>query len=177
MNLGVRDLFAVAFSLAITSLPVSRAAAADAPPSDAALARCPASVPFPNGVAVIKAVRVYTAANGESDFETLTFTGEGKAYFKPGEIFTHNDLGASAKVQFVSGPPNVILKPHTAPREYFLTIQGSSVIVLPSGKEYDVKPGTLVLFDDETSKTGHGGRTGPCGYVAINFWPAPAAKP
>jgi hypothetical protein len=161
----------VAFAL---SLAVS-ARAEDTPPAAGKLAQCPAILPFPDGIAVIKGVRVYTAANGESAFEPLTFTGEGKAYFKPGEIFTHNDLGASQKVQFISGPANVVLKPHTAPPEYFLTLQGSSVIVLPSGQEYAVNPGTLVFFDDSTSKTGHGGRTGPCGYVALNFWPAPPA--
>ena len=174
MNLPVRTLAAVSVGLGIALSAIIPGAAETPASTDTALSHCPASVPFPNGISIIKAVRVFTAANGESDFETITYTGEGKAYFKPGEIFTHNDLGASAKVQFVSGPPNVILKPHKAPREYFLTIQGSSVIVLPSGKEYVVNPGTLVLFDDETSKTGHGGRTGPCGYVAINFWPAPA---
>ena len=164
-------------ALLCASPAASQVAAAQAVPAPSPLAQCPASVPFPNGVQVVKAVRVYTAANGESAFETVTYTGEGKAYFKPGEIFTHNDLGPAAKVQLISGPGNVLLKPHTGPRELFLIIQGSSTIVLPSGQESAVTPGTLVFFDDATSKTGHGGRTGPCGYVAINIVPEPPAKP
>ena len=176
MSRSAKALTAVAIAAGLVLGCGQPAGAAPPAPTDPALAKCPASVPFPKGVSVIKAVRVYTAADGESDFQTVTFTGEGKAYFKPGEIFTHTDLGASAKVQFVSGPPNVILKPHKAPREMFLTIQGSSEIVLPSGKTYPVRPGTLVIFDDATSKSGHGGRTGPCGYVAINILPAPDAK-
>lgn len=155
--------------------------AADATPAalqSASSADCPAAAPFPNGAQVIRGVRVYTAANGESDFETLTYTGEGKAYFKPGEIFTHNDLGPAAKVQVISGPANVQFKPHTGPRELFLIVQGSSTIVLPNGKAYALTPGTVAFFDDATSKTGHGGRSGPCGYVAINIVPPEAgAKP
>ena len=154
-------------------------AAESAPASAGKLGECPAATPFPTGIEVVKAVRVYTAASGDSAFETVTFTGEGKAYFKPGEVFTHIDLGAAKKVQFVSGPAGAVLKPHATPyKELFLTIQGSSTIVLPSGQEYAVNPGTLVIFDDVGSKTGHGGRTGPCGYVAINIIPAdPVAKP
>ena len=77
--------------------------------SGATLARCPASLPFPNGVEVLKAIRVYKAANGESAFETVEFKGESKAYFKPGELFTHNLLANAAKIQIVSGPANAVL--------------------------------------------------------------------
>ena len=155
----------------------SNATAADAPLASAGnLATCPAAVPFSNGIEIVKAIRVYTAANGESAFEDVTFKGEGKAYFKPGEIFTHTELGGAKKVQLISGPANVILKPHPTPyKEMFLTIQGSSAIVLPNGEKRDLTPGALVIFDDATSKTGHGGTTGPCGYVAINVVPADEA--
>ena len=136
---------------------------------------CPAAVPFPAGIEMIKAVRVYTAADGESAFEELSFKGEGKAYFKPGELFFHNEFGDAQKVQLVSGPPNIILGPHPTPyREMFLTIQGQSSVVLPNGQSRDLTPGSLVIFDDATSKTGHGGRTGPCGYIAFNIVPADA---
>jgi len=146
---------------------------ASAPPvataGASALAACPAAVPFPNGVEVLKAIRVYKAANGESAFETVQFKGESKAYFKAGELFSHNLLANAAKVQIISGPANVVLPYHAPPgKEIFLTIQGSSTVVLPNGQEQAVVPGTLVIFDDGGSKTGHAGRTGPCGYVAVN---------
>jgi len=117
----------------------------------------------------MKAIRVYKAANGESAFETVEFKGESKAYFKAGELFAHNLLANAARVQIISGPANVVLPYHAPPgKEIFLTIQGSSTIVLPNGMEQAVVPGTLVIFQDGGSKTGHAGRTGPCGYVAVN---------
>jgi hypothetical protein len=145
-----------------TAVPVS--------PASGTLASCPAAVPFPNGVEVVKAIRVYRAAAGESAFETVEFKGESKAYFKPGELFSHTLLANAAQVQIISGPANVVL-PYHAPKgkEIFLTIQGSSTLVLPNGQEQAVLPGTLVIFQDGGSKTGHAGRTGPCGYVAINI--------
>ncbi len=42
-----------------------------------------------------------------------------------------------------------------------------SIGVVPDGQEQAVTPGTVVIFEDGGSKTGHAGRTGPCGYVAI----------
>lgn len=154
-------------------------ASASAAASDAPVAACSAAPPFPNGIQVVTALHVFTAANGESAFEDVTFNGYGKAYFKPGEMFFHTELGGAKKVQFVSGPANAVMPPHPTPyKEMFLTIQGSSAVVLPNGQERALTPGSLVIFDDAGSKTGHGGRTGPCGYVAINIVPADnAPKP
>ena len=162
----------VALGLGVTTGCAAETPAATPPaatPNGSALAGCPAAVPFPNGVEVLKAIRVYRAANGESAFETVQFKGESKAYFKAGELFSHNLLANAAKVQIISGPPNVVLPYHApAGKEIFLTIQGSSTVVLPNGQEQAVLPGTLVIFDDGGSKTGHGGRTGSCGYVAVS---------
>jgi hypothetical protein len=156
----------------IAGLAIGAAGAALAQPS-----ACQASLPFPGGVAVVKALRVYTTPSGESDVETVDFNGESKAYFKPGELFTHTNLGGAEKVQLVSGPADVVLPPHPTPyREMFLTLQGSSTVVLKDGREFPVGPGTLVIFDDKTSRSGHAGRTGPCGYVALNIVPT-APKP
>jgi hypothetical protein len=137
---------------------------------------CPPAVPFPNGVEVFKAVRVYTAANGESAFEDVTYKGSSKAYFKPGELFAHVNFGAASKVQLVAGPPNVTLAPHPSPyKEVFMTLQGESAVILPSGAKLALTPGVMVIMDDMGSKTGHGGSTGPCGYVALNIVPPPAS--
>jgi len=137
---------------------------------------CLPAVPFPNGVEVFKAVRVYTAANGESAFEDVTYKGQSKAYFKPGELFGHVNFGPASKVQLVSGPANVTLAPHPSPyTEIFMTLQGESAVILPSGAKLELKPGVMVIMDDMGSKTGHGGSTGPCGYVALNIVPPPAS--
>jgi hypothetical protein len=137
---------------------------------------CTPAVPFPKGVEIVKAVRVFTAANGESAFETLTFKGASKAYFRPGELFAHVNFGPASKVQLVAGPPNVTLAPHPSPyKEMFMTLQGLSTVVLPSGDRLEMGPGVMVIFDDMTSKTGHGGLTGPCGYVALNIVPPPGS--
>ncbi len=137
---------------------------------------CPPALPFPNGVEVFKAVRVYTAANGESAFEDVTFKGASKAYFKPGELFAHVNFGPATKVQLVAGPPNVKLASHPSPyKEIFMTLQGESAVILPSGAKLALTPGVMVIMDDMSSKTGHGGSTGPCGYVALNIVPPPAS--
>jgi len=168
MMAGVLILINVAAANAVAAEPVPQI-----PPTaggSSALAKCPAAVPFPNGVEVVKAIRVYKANNGESAFETVEFKGESKAYFKPGEMFSHTLLANAAKVQIVAGPANALLPYHAPPgKEIFLTIQGSSTLMLPNGQEQTVLPGTVVIFDDGGSKTGHAGRTGPCGYVAINI--------
>ena len=174
ISIVIAGMLIVASVVAKAAEPAAPASAATMPPpagaSDSALSHCPAAVPFPNGIEFVKAIRVYKAANGESAFETVEFKGESKAYFKPGEVFSHTLFANAAKVQIISGPANVVLPLHAPPgKEIFLTIQGSSTVVLPNGQEQAVLPGTVVIFDDGGSKTGHAGRTGPCGYVAINI--------
>lgn len=136
-------------------------------------ADCPAAPPFAGGLHVIEATRVYTNAAGVSDFAPVTLKADGKAYFKPGELFYSLSFGAATKVQIVAGPANVVLPQHPSPGyEMFLTIQGQSVVTLPDGREKVLVPGSLVIMDDMASKTGHGGRSGPCGYVAVQIVPA-----
>ena len=170
-SIVIASVFGLVCAMARAAQPATPVAVATpAGRSGSVLASCPAAVPFPDGVEAVKAIRVFKAANGESAFESVEFKGESKAYFKPGELFSHTLFANAAKVQIVSGPPNVTLPFHAPPgKEIFLTIQGSSTVVLPNGQEQTVLPGTVVIFDDGGSKTGHAGRTGPCGYVAINI--------
>jgi len=159
-------------NLALASAALLLGAASTALAAEA----CPPALPFPNGIEVFKAVRVYTAANGESAFEDVTYMGSSKAYFKPGELFSHVNFGSASKVQLISGPANVKLAPHPSPyTEIFMTLQGQSAVILPSGARLDLTPGVMVIMDDMGSKTGHGGSTGPCGYVALNIVPPPAS--
>jgi quercetin dioxygenase-like cupin family protein len=170
-SIVIASVFGLVCAMARAAQPATPVAVATpAVRSGSVPASCPAAVPFPDGVEAVKAIRVFKAANGESAFESVEFKGESKAYFKPGELFSHTLFANAAKVQIVSGPPNVTLPLHAPPgKEIFLTIQGSSTVVLPNGQEQTVLPGTVVIFDDGGSKTGHAGRTGPCGYVAINI--------
>lgn len=138
---------------------------------------CTPAVPFADGLRVLKGVRVVLGANGESDFAPLELDATTHAYFKPGELFASINFGAASKVQVVSGPPNVKLPFHASPGyELFLTVQGSSTVILPDGRERELTPGTLVVMEDMGSKTGHAGRTGPCGYVSLQLVPTTPLK-
>ena len=143
-----------------------------APPVAASGVACQPAVPFADGLRVVKGVRVVLGKNGESDFVPLKLDAATKAYFKPGELFASINFGAASKVQIVAGPANATLPYHASlGYEMFLTVQGSSTVVLPDGREQEVTPGTLVVMEDMGSKTGHAGRTGPCGYVAFQLVP------
>ena len=143
-----------------------------APPVPASGVACKPAVPFADGLRLIKGVRVVVGKNGESDFAPLKLDATTKAYFKPGELFASINFGAASKVQIVSGPANVKLPYHASlAYEMFLTVQGSSTVVLPDGREQELTPGMLVVMEDMGSKTGHAGRTGPCGYVAFQLVP------
>ena len=133
---------------------------------------CPAAMPFEGGLRIVDAVRVIKGSDGESEFMPVKIPAVTHAYFKPGELFASINFGPTEKVQIVSGPPNVTLPFHASQGyEMFLTVQGSSVVILPNGREWPLRPGSLVIMEDMGSKTGHAGRTGPCGYVSVQFVP------
>jgi quercetin dioxygenase-like cupin family protein len=78
-------------------------------------------------------------------------------------------FGDPSNVVIVGGPPDFRIPSHASPyREIFLILAGSSVIELSDGSEQPLKAGSLVLMED-TSGAGHGGRFGPCGYVAVDL--------
>ena len=131
---------------------------------------CPPAAAFPIDIRVTQVVRVRTGANGESMFEAATLEASGHDYFHPGQTFFSIDFGAASKVQLVQSPPNVTFPWHPSPGyEAFLTIAGSSFVLLRDGSERELTPGTLVIMEDMESTTGHGGRTGPCGSVTIQI--------
>lgn len=133
---------------------------------------CPGPPPFADGFRVLDAVRVVKGASGESEFVPLSLTAVTRAYFKPGELFASLNFGPAEKVQIVSGPPNVTLPFHASlGYEVFLTIQGSSTVVLPNGQQRMLRPGSLVIMEDMGSTHGHSGVTGPCGYVSVQMVP------
>jgi quercetin dioxygenase-like cupin family protein len=126
---------------------------------------------------VLAVVHVVKGADGRSHFAPDAIAAETKDYLKTGKPFRQIDFGAATKVQLVSGPPGVTFPFHASlGHEMFLTLAGESFVTLSDGKEQAILPGTLVVMDDMGSASGHGGRTGPCGYVALQIVPAAAAS-
>jgi quercetin dioxygenase-like cupin family protein len=127
----------------------------------------PAPMPFGADTAVIEMVHVTTGADGLSHGELTKMEGKTTVYL--GATLRQFQLGDPSNVVIVTGPADFKLPAHAAPyREMFLLLAGSSVIQLSDGTEYPLRPGSAVLMEDTTG-AGHGGRFGPCGYVALDL--------
>ena len=121
------------------------------------------------GIEVIEAIRSFTGADGNTQLEKVEIKGTTKSFYNNKTTLTQFDLGDPTKAVIVYGHPNMEIPQHPAPYpEKFLIIAGSSTIELPNGTKYEIKPGTLFISEDTTG-TGRSGRSGPCGYVAIDF--------
>jgi hypothetical protein len=132
--------------------------------------RCVSGDPFPNGTRVLPAIKVYTGEDGLSHITHAEISGFDVPFFKSNGTLTQTVLGPSVKLALVRGPANTKIPVRTGVgRVMFLTLQGSSTVVLPDGQEATASPGEVIIFDDASSKTGHGGRTGPCGYTAMSI--------
>ena len=129
------------------------------------------------GVEVIKAMRAYTGADGNSHVETVEIKGVTGRFFNNKTVLTQFDLGNPEKVVIVYGHPNMEIPKHPAPYpEKFLLIAGSATLELHDGTKHHLKPGTLFIAEDTTG-TGRSGRAGPCGYVAIDLQYKKEVKP
>jgi quercetin dioxygenase-like cupin family protein len=133
-----------------------------------ATARC---APEPTGFSyespVIDVLRVYTGPDGLSHAELRQEPGQTSSYL--GAVLRQFQFGDPSNVVIVGGPPDFRIARHVSPyREIFLILAGSSVIELSDGTEQPLKAGSLVLMEDTTG-AGHGGRFGPCGYVAVDL--------
>jgi hypothetical protein len=73
--------------------------------------------------------------------------------------------------EIVIGPPNVDLPLHPAPYPEMFIMLGGSVTVKTPSFHADLGPGSVLLFEDVTSKDGHGGHIGPCGYISLSIVP------
>jgi hypothetical protein len=130
---------------------------------------CASASPFPNGTVNLPVIKVYTGADGVSHIERSEVKGFTVPFFSRG-VLTETVLGPALKVVIVHGPANGTIPVRTGiGRVMFLTLEGSSTVVLPSGEEATALPGEVIIFDDASSKSGHGGRTGPCGYTALSI--------
>jgi quercetin dioxygenase-like cupin family protein len=124
-------------------------------------------MPFGAETSVIDLIHVTTGEDGLSHGERQTLDGQTSVYL--GATLRQFQLGKPSNVVIVTGPANFKLPRHAAPyREMFLLLAGSSVVELSDGSEYPLQPGSAVLMEDTTGP-GHGGRVGPCGYVALDL--------
>lgn len=126
---------------------------------------------------ILKMYRAFTGDDGESKIEQIDIQGEGGVYYGGKVSLTQFSLGDPSNVVIVYGHPNMEIPAHSAPyREIFLIVSGSSTVTLKDGTQFDLFPGSMLLSDDMTSKSGRSGASGPCGYVAIDFQYKPVAK-
>ncbi len=168
----MRFLSIVFALLALPSATTAIAAEADRGAlSKAQLARCERlNADFARTGKIVKIHRAYTGPDGESRIETIDLKGEGGVYYGGKVSLTQFALGDPSNVVIVYGHPNMEIPPHPSPyREIFLIVSGSSTVMLKDGTKYHMTPGTLLLSEDQSSKTGRGGTSGPCGYVAVDF--------
>lgn len=151
--------------LALTAASSSACATAQTSP-----ATCPTlDASFARGGEILKMLRAYTGADGQSKIETIDLKGKRATYYGGKVSLTQFGFGDPSNVVIVHGQPNMEIPAHPSPyREIFLIVSGSSTVVLPDGTEHHLTPGSLFLSEDQDS-AGRGGRSGPCGYVAIDF--------
>ena len=122
---------------------------------------------------VLRRLRVYTdPKTGDSAVAETLMPAKRTPLFKTGQILLEYNFGKSSKVQIVVGPPNldIAMKP-TPYRESFLVLEGSFTMKLGDGSTHELRPGDMTDFEDTEARIGHGGRTGPCGYVSLNIVP------
>ena len=165
----------VAASVAVltTSVALGGCAAVGSPPASPAT-NCPGLTAADYAAApVLRRLRVYTdPKTGDSAIAETPMPAKRTPLFKTGQILLEYNFGKSSKVQIVVGPPNldIAMKP-TPYRESFLVLEGSFTMKLGDGSVHELRPGDMTDFEDTDARIGHGGRTGPCGYVSLNIVP------
>ena len=141
--------------------------------ADPAKAACPAFDPATYSMKVIRNYRVYTdPTTGDSKVEQVPIPIKETPLLKTGKILKLFDFGPAKRVEIVIAPPDLDLPLHPAPyRERFLVLAGSVEMDVADGTKVAMVPGDMVSMDDVASKTGHGGRIGPCGYIDLDMVP------
>lgn len=104
-------------------------------------AQTPATTP-------IKAIRLFSGADGETHAEEITLTGI-RADGPQG------DLLKPASVRYATRGADTWDDWHTAPqRQYLITLKGRVEIEIGGGKKVEAGPGSVLLIEDMTGK-GH----------------------
>ena len=129
--------------------------------------------PFTTETEFLEGYRVFTGPDGDSEVEPFRLDVRRIPLWDTGKLLGILDLptAPSRAVQIVFGPPNLDLPLHAAPyREMFVMLAGSCT-VRTMKFEAELFPGSVLLFEDVDARVGHGGRTGPEGYVSVSIAP------
>ncbi len=158
-----------------TACAVALAGCAVPATGPAAKAGCPAPAASMNytDATPVRRIRIYTdPRTHDSAFEEAPMAPKRTPLLKTGKILYEYDFGKGSKVQIVAAPADLVLPLHPAPyRESFLMLEGSVTMELGDGSRRELVAGDMTTFEDIDATRGHGGKTGPCGYVALNIVP------
>ena len=134
---------------------------------------CPATTVFNTELKVLTGYRVITGPDGDSLVEPMKIEAKQIPLLKTGKLLGMFELPAAPKraSEIVVGPPDVDLPMHAAPYAEMFILLGGSVTFKTAKFSAEMKPGSVLLFEDVDAKIGHGGRTGPCGYISLSIAP------
>ena len=119
---------------------------------------------------IVEAWHALRGPDGVSRVERVALPGKRGSYFGGSVKLTQFALGQPDRVVLVNGSPNMTIPPHAAPyREIFIILAGSSQMIMPDGGTIELKPGSLFIADDVGVTKARGGRSGPCGYIALDL--------
>lgn len=126
-------------------------------------------VDIARGVEVVEAWRGFKGADGQSHLERVQVPGTKGVYYGGKVRVTIFDLGDPTGASFVYGEPNMEIPVHPVPyKETFIILSGSSEVHMPDGQIVPLSAGSMLMSED-LGTPGRGGRSGPCGYVALSL--------
>lgn len=126
-------------------------------------------VDIARGVDVVEAWRGYKGADGQSHLERVKIPGKHSVHYDGKVRVTVFALGDPSGAAFVYGEPNMEIPVHPVPyKETFIILSGSSEVHMPDGQVVRLSPGSMLMSED-LDTPGRGGRSGPCGYVALSL--------
>jgi hypothetical protein len=124
---------------------------------------------FGPGRTSISAWLIFPGSDGESHLKSIEMSVAEKDFFGVQNGLKKYFESHPDHVQIFSAPGGIDLPWHTTPRkEMFITLRGSSTLILGDGTRKDFGSGEIVIFEDNVGR-GHAGKTGPEGYTAINI--------
>ena len=134
---------------------------------------CATPTVFTTALDHLDGYRFFTGADGDTEVAPYHLDAKKVPMLKTGKQLAILNLPTSPKrgVEIVVGPPDVAIGMHPAPYKEMFIMLGGSTSVMTKRFHADMKPGSVLLFEDVGAKTGHGGHTGPCGYISVSIEP------
>ena len=153
---------------ACAALALHAAAAHAAAPPD-----CATPTVFTTALDHLDGYRFFLGPDGDTAVAPLRIDADRVPMLKTGKQLNILHLPTSPKrgVEIVVGPPDVTIGMHPAPYKEMFIMLGGSTDVSTRNFHATMHPGSVLLFDDVGAKTGHGGHTGPCGYISVSIEP------